>query len=124
MVVRAGCDGEGGLSLGVIGFGAATVIAEAHCEQVIHLHTPSNGDATELPYFSFLEQIRPGSGVVLDRIEVGYAVRGMDHHDWLRSGPRKREAHGAFRHFHAGRDILRSSCPPRRWRSRSTASTM
>ena len=35
---------------------------------------PSNGDATELPYFSFVEQIRPGSGVVLDRMEVGCAV--------------------------------------------------
>ena len=34
MVFRAGCDGQGGLSLGVIGFGAVTVIAEAQGEQV------------------------------------------------------------------------------------------
>jgi hypothetical protein len=37
---------------------------------------PSNGDATELPYFSFVEQIRPGGGVVLDRMAVGCAVEG------------------------------------------------
>jgi hypothetical protein len=35
---------------------------------------PSNGDAVELPYFSFIEQIRPGAGVVLDRMAVGCAV--------------------------------------------------
>lgn len=37
---------------------------------------PSNGDATELPYFSFVEQIRPGAGAVLDRMEVGCAIEG------------------------------------------------
>ena len=35
---------------------------------------PSNGDAAELPYFSFCEQIRPGAGVVLDRLAVGCAI--------------------------------------------------
>lgn len=35
---------------------------------------PANGDAVELPFFSFIEQIRPGAGVVLDRIAVGCAV--------------------------------------------------
>ncbi|MCC6366849.1 MAG: hypothetical protein IT165_25285 [Bryobacterales bacterium] len=35
---------------------------------------PANGDAAELPYFSFLEQIRPGAGVVLDRQAVGCAI--------------------------------------------------
>jgi hypothetical protein len=35
---------------------------------------PANGDAAELPYFSFVEQIRPGAGVVLDRMAVGCAV--------------------------------------------------
>jgi hypothetical protein len=35
---------------------------------------PSNGDAIELPFFSFIEQIRPGAGVVLDRMAVGCAV--------------------------------------------------
>ncbi|MBS1877715.1 MAG: hypothetical protein JSU00_31175 [Acidobacteria bacterium] len=37
---------------------------------------PANGDAAELPYFSFIEQIRPGAGVVLDRMAVGCAVEG------------------------------------------------
>jgi hypothetical protein len=35
---------------------------------------PANGDLAELPYFSFVEQIRPGAGVVLDRQAVGCAV--------------------------------------------------
>lgn len=37
---------------------------------------PSNGDATELPYFSFIEQIRPGGSAVLDRMAIGNAVEG------------------------------------------------
>jgi hypothetical protein len=37
---------------------------------------PANGDAAELPYFSFIEQIRPGAGVVIDRMAVGCAVEG------------------------------------------------
>ncbi len=37
---------------------------------------PSNGDPAELPYFSFVEQIRPGAGVVIDRMAVGCAIEG------------------------------------------------
>ena len=37
---------------------------------------PANGDATELPYFSFVEQIRPGAGSVIDRLLTGCAVEG------------------------------------------------
>ena len=37
---------------------------------------PANGDAAELPYFSFVEQIRPGAGIVLDRMAVGCAIEG------------------------------------------------
>jgi hypothetical protein len=37
---------------------------------------PASGDSAELPYFSFVEQIRPGAGVVLDRMAVGCAVEG------------------------------------------------
>ena len=37
---------------------------------------PSAGDSAELPYFSFCEQIRPGAGVVLDRLMIGQAVEG------------------------------------------------
>jgi len=35
---------------------------------------PANGDAAELPYLSYVEQIRPGAGVVIDRQAVGMAV--------------------------------------------------
>jgi hypothetical protein len=37
---------------------------------------PANGDAAELPYFSFIEQIRPGAGAVIDRMAVGCSVEG------------------------------------------------
>jgi hypothetical protein len=37
---------------------------------------PANGDSAELPYFSFVEQIRPGAGVVVDRMAVGCVVEG------------------------------------------------
>jgi hypothetical protein len=35
---------------------------------------PANGDATELPYFSLEEQIRPGAGSVIDRLMPGAAL--------------------------------------------------
>lgn len=35
---------------------------------------PSSGDAAELPYFSFVEQIRRGAVVVIDRMAVGSDV--------------------------------------------------
>ncbi len=38
---------------------------------------PANGDAAELPYLSYVEQIRPGAGVVLDRQAVGMAVESF-----------------------------------------------
>ena len=38
---------------------------------------PAAGDAAELPYLSYVEQIRPGGGVVLDRQAVGMAVEGF-----------------------------------------------
>ena len=38
---------------------------------------PAAGDAAELPYLSYVEQIRPGAGVVLDRQAVGLAVEGF-----------------------------------------------
>ncbi|MBI4875421.1 MAG: hypothetical protein HY822_12375 [Acidobacteria bacterium] len=37
---------------------------------------PSAGEAVELPYFSYVEQIRPGANVVLDRLVGGCAVEG------------------------------------------------
>ncbi len=38
---------------------------------------PANGDAAELPYLSYVEQIRPGAGVVVDRQAVGMAVESF-----------------------------------------------
>ena len=38
---------------------------------------PSAGDAAELPYLSYLEQIRPGGGVVLDRQAIGMAIESF-----------------------------------------------
>jgi hypothetical protein len=38
---------------------------------------PAAGDAAELPYFSFVEQIRPDGTVVLDREAVGCAAEGF-----------------------------------------------
>jgi len=38
---------------------------------------PSAGDAAELPYLSYVEQIRPGGGVVIDRQAVGVAVESF-----------------------------------------------
>jgi hypothetical protein len=38
---------------------------------------PSAGDAAELPYLSYVEQIRPGGGVVVDRQAVGMAVESF-----------------------------------------------
>ena len=98
-------------------FGLGKVVKSGTTPNFIYTCTPlipSNGDATELPYFSFVEQIRPGAGVVLDRMEVWVRCRGMDHHGRLRSGPREqqdhrrvpwqRKAYGAIRDLHPGRD--------------------
>jgi hypothetical protein len=38
---------------------------------------PSAGDAAELPYLSYVEQIRPGAGVVVDRLAVGMAIESF-----------------------------------------------
>ena len=38
---------------------------------------PANGDAAELPYLSYVEQIRPGAGVVVDRQAVGMAIESF-----------------------------------------------
>ena len=58
-------------------FGLGKVVKSGTTPNFIYTCTPlipSNGDATELPYFSFVGQIRPGSGVVFDRMDVGCAV--------------------------------------------------
>jgi hypothetical protein len=60
-------------------FGLGKVVKSGTTPNFIYTCTPlipSSGDATELPYFSFVEQIRPGAGVVLDRMAVGCCVEG------------------------------------------------
>jgi hypothetical protein len=61
-------------------FGLGKVVKSGTTPDFIYTCTPlfpSAGDDTELPYFSFVEQIRPGAGVVLDRQAVGCAVEGF-----------------------------------------------
>ena len=58
-------------------FGLGKVVKTGTTPNFVYTCTPlfpANGDAAELPYFSFVEQIRPGAGVVLDRQAVGCAV--------------------------------------------------
>ncbi len=58
-------------------FGLGKVVKSGSSPNFIYTCSPlfpANGDATELPYFSFIEQIRPGAGAVIDRMAVGCAV--------------------------------------------------
>src|SRR5579885_2659376 len=60
-------------------FGLAKVVKSGTAPNFTYTCTPlfpANGDAAELPYFSFVEQIRPGVGVVVDRMAVGCVVEG------------------------------------------------
>jgi len=60
-------------------FGLGKVVKSGTTPNFIYTCTPllpASGDAAELPYFSFVEQIRPGAGVVLDRMAVGCVVEG------------------------------------------------
>ena len=60
-------------------FGLGKVVKSGTTPNFVYTCTPlipAAGDAAELPYFSFVEQIRPGAGVVLDRMAVGCAVEG------------------------------------------------
>ena len=62
-----------------MGFGLGKVVKSGSAGNWIYTCTPlipANGDATELPYFSFVEQIRPGAGSVIDRLMPGCAVEG------------------------------------------------
>lgn len=61
----------------VMSFGLGKVVKSGTNPNFTYTCTPpnpSNGDAVELPFFSFIEQIRPGAGVVLDRTAVGCSV--------------------------------------------------
>ena len=60
-------------------FGLGKVVKSGTTPNWIYTCTPlfpAAGDATELPYFSFIEQIRPGGSAVIDRMAVGCAVEG------------------------------------------------
>lgn len=60
-------------------FGLGKVVKSGTAPNFVYTCTPlmpSNGDATELPYFTMVEQIRPGVGAVLDRAQVGCVVEG------------------------------------------------
>jgi hypothetical protein len=60
-------------------FGLGKVVKSGAGPNYIYTCTPlipSAGDATELPYFSFVEQIRPGGSSVIDRMLSGCAVEG------------------------------------------------
>ena len=52
---------------------------------------PSAGDAAELPYLSYVEQVRPGAGVVLDRQGGRPGCRVVPDQRWLRSWPRQQQ---------------------------------
>jgi hypothetical protein len=60
-------------------FGLGKVVKSGTTPNFTYICTPlipANGDSAELPYFSFVEQIRPGAGVVIDRMAVGCVVEG------------------------------------------------
>ncbi len=61
----------------IMAFGLGKVVKSGASPNLTYTCTPLNpsaGDPVELPYFSFVEQIRPGAGVVLDRMAVGCAL--------------------------------------------------
>jgi hypothetical protein len=62
----------------VMGYGLGKVVKGGAGPNFTYTCTPLDpvSDGPELPYFSFIEQIRPGAGVVLDRMAVGCALEG------------------------------------------------
>jgi hypothetical protein len=70
-----------GAEIGVwaVCFGLGKVV-KSGCPNFVYTCTPlipSAGDDAELPYLSYVEQIRPGGGIVLDRQAVGMAMEGF-----------------------------------------------
>jgi hypothetical protein len=60
----------------VFGLGKCTKTGTTHLTYTCTPLDPVT-DGIELPYFSFVEQIRPGGSAVLDRMAVGCAVQGF-----------------------------------------------
>lgn len=61
-----------------MGFGLGKASKSGTTPNFIYTCTPFDPvtDGIELPYFSFIEQVRPGAGVVVDHMAVGCAVEG------------------------------------------------
>jgi len=61
-----------------MGFGLGKAVKSGTTPNFFYTCTPLDPvtDGIELPYFSFIEQIRPGAGVVVDHMTVGCAVEG------------------------------------------------
>src|SRR5579884_738079 len=59
-------------------FGLGKVVKSGSTPNFTYTCTPLNptADGIELPYFSFIEQIRPGGSPVIDRMAVGCAIEG------------------------------------------------
>ena len=59
-------------------FGLGKVVKSGTSPNFTYTCTPLNPttDGIELPYFSFIEQIRPGGSSIIDRMAVGCAVEG------------------------------------------------
>ncbi len=59
-------------------FGLGKAVKTGAAPNLIYTCTPLDPvtDGIELPYFSFIEQIRPGANVILDRMAVGCAIEG------------------------------------------------
>ena len=77
-----------------MGFGLGKVVKSGSAGNWIYTCTPlipANGDATELPYFSFVEQIRPGCWLRDRPADARLRRRGMDHLGWFRAGPRQQQ---------------------------------
>lgn len=57
-------------------FGLGKSVKSGSAPNLIYTSTPLDppADGIELPVFSYIEQIRPGAGVILDRMAVGCAV--------------------------------------------------
>jgi hypothetical protein len=75
------------LAAWVMAFSLGHVVKSGTTPNWIYTCTPLDPvtDGIELPYFSFIEQIRPGANVVVDRMAVGCAIE-----DWtltVGSGP-------------------------------------
>ena len=63
-----------------MGFGLGSVVVTGSAAPYTYTITPinpaTNSTGLELPYFQFVQQIRPGGSAVLDQLFTGCAVKG------------------------------------------------